>query len=36
MAIKHTTKGSVLDDLNFSEGEAKNLKIRAALMRSLE
>ena len=36
MAIEHTTKGSVLDDLNFSEVEAKNLKIRAALMRSLE
>ena len=36
MSVEHTTKGSVLDDLGFSESEAKNLKIRAALMRSLE
>ena len=36
MTIEHTTKGSVLDDLGFSKSEASNLKIRAALMRSLE
>ena len=36
MAIKHVTKNSVLEDLGFSGPDAKNLKIRAALMRSLE
>lgn len=32
----HVTKGSVFDDLNFEPVEAENLKIRAALMRTLE
>jgi predicted XRE-type DNA-binding protein len=32
----HTTKGSVLDDLGFDAAEAENLKIRAALMRTIE
>ncbi|MCH9644303.1 MAG: helix-turn-helix domain-containing protein [Gammaproteobacteria bacterium] len=36
MNAEHTTKKSVFDDLGFSSGEAKNLKMRAALMRSLE
>lgn len=36
MSTKHITKGSVLDDLGFPDDEAKNLKLRAALMRSLE
>ena len=34
--ISHTTNSNVLDDLGFSPEEAKNLKIRATLMRSLE
>jgi predicted XRE-type DNA-binding protein len=33
---KHTTKGSVLDDLGFDAAETENLKIRAALMRAIE
>jgi len=33
---EHITKGSVFDDLGFSREEAKNLKIRATLMHSLE
>jgi len=32
----HVTKGSIFDDLNFEQAEAENLKIRAALMRTLE
>lgn len=32
----HVTNGSVFDDLGFSESEAENLKIRAALMRAIE
>jgi predicted XRE-type DNA-binding protein len=32
----HITKGSIVDDLEFSESEAENLKIRAALMRFIE
>lgn len=36
MKISHETKGSVLNDLGFQPGEAKNLTIRAALMRSIE
>lgn len=34
--IKHTTTGSVFDDLGFDEAEAANLKIRASLMRAIE
>ena len=34
--INHTTTGSIFDDLGFDEPEAENLKIRAALMRSIE
>jgi len=34
--IKHTTTGSVFDDLGFDEVEAENLKIRASLMRAIE
>ena len=34
--IKHTTTGSVFDDLGFDEAEAENLKIRASLMRAIE
>ena len=34
--MKHTTTGSVFDDLGFSESESANLKIRAALMRVIE
>jgi len=36
MSISHETKGSVLNDLGFQSGEAKNLIIRASLMRSIE
>lgn len=32
----HITKNSVFDDLGFDENEAKNLKIRALLMREIE
>lgn len=32
----HITKGSVFDDLNFSEDESANLKIRARLMQEIE
>lgn len=32
----HVTKGSIFDDLGLSSAEANNLKIRAALMRSIE
>ncbi len=32
----HVTKGSVFDDLGFSSSEAASLKIRAALMRTIE
>ena len=32
----HITKKSVFDDLEFDENEAKNLKIRAMLMREIE
>ena len=32
----HVTKGSIFNDLGFNEAEAKNLKIRAALMRAVE
>ncbi len=32
----HITKGSVFDDMGFSESEAAHLKIRAALMRAIE
>ena len=31
----HMTKGSVFDDLGFSSGEARNLKIRATLMNAI-
>ena len=34
--IKHTTTGSVFDDLGFDEAETANLKIRASLMRAIE
>ena len=34
--IAHITKGSVLDDLGLDSREAKNLKMRAVLMRELE
>ncbi|MDF1684988.1 MAG: XRE family transcriptional regulator [Legionellaceae bacterium] len=33
---QHETTGSIFDDLGFSNSEAENLKIRAALMRSIE
>lgn len=33
--ITHTTKGSIFDDLGFSNEQAENLKIRAKLMREL-
>lgn len=36
MKKNNVTKGSVFDDLGFSKEEAKNLKIRAALMRALD
>lgn len=32
----HITKESIFDDLGFSEAEAANMKIRAALMRAIE
>jgi len=34
--IKHTTTGSIFDDLGFDEAETENLKIRASLMRAIE
>ena len=34
--IRHTTTGSIFDDLGFDEAEAANLKIRASLMRAIE
>ncbi|MEE9302908.1 MAG: XRE family transcriptional regulator [Thiotrichaceae bacterium] len=34
-AITHTTKGSIFDDLGFSNEQAENLKIRAKLMQEL-
>ena len=36
MTKHHITTGSIFDDLKFSSEEARHLKIRAALMRSLE
>ncbi|HEU5281484.1 MAG TPA: helix-turn-helix transcriptional regulator [Gammaproteobacteria bacterium] len=33
---RHTTKGSVFDDLGFEPIEAANLKIRAVLMHAVE
>lgn len=36
MTKPHLTKGSIIDDLNLPPEEAKNLKFRAALMRSIE
>lgn len=34
-AITHTTKGSIFDDLGFTNEQAENLKIRAKLMQEL-
>ncbi len=33
--ITHTTKGSIFDDLGFSNEQAENLKVRAKLMQEL-
>ncbi len=33
--VTHTTKGSIFDDLGFSDEVAENLKIRAKLMQEL-
>lgn len=35
MKKNHVTKGSVFDDLGFTQAEAVSLKIRAALMRAV-